>query len=131
MIPPGPFTVNRERLATILQEHHQKILDDWFAILRQKWTGQGERKLSNLKQKFDDQPDPFAFLMGNAEPPPINIDCATSQEYSVLDLFDATVSLEDAILNVLHEPQISGDERDQLGSMVREQILSQDEGTPP
>ena len=124
MTSPGRSDVHRDRLATILQQNRKKILENWFSILRQKWTGQAESKLSILEQKIAVQEDLFSLLIGDARHSLINLDCASSQKYSVLDLFDEAVSLENAILSLFHGTHIPRDERKLLNSIVHEQILA-------
>jgi PAS domain S-box-containing protein len=130
---PGLFEVNPERLTIILEQHHQVINENWVSAMRQKWTGWAERKLSCFEQKIADDQDLFSVLRacsGKTEAyyqhiaPLINLDLITSQEYSILDLFDEAVSLKDSILKLLHKLKISEDERERLIFVMHEQIFA-------
>ena len=133
MTPTGLFKVDPERLVGILEQHRQEISQNWLSALQQKWAGPAQRKLTLLKQKIADHQDLLAMLLacsGETEAyyrsicSFINLDVITSQEYSVLDVFDEAVSLEDSILNLFQGLQISEDECEQLNGVVRQQILA-------
>lgn len=129
----GLSELNPERLTNIFEQYHQEIYENWRSAMRQKWTGWAEKKLSFLEQKIAGHQDFLSLLRvcsGKTEAyyqniiSLINLDWITSQDYSVLDVFDEIVSLEDSILNLLQDLKISGDERKQLNLMVHKQILT-------
>jgi PAS domain S-box-containing protein len=133
MNPLGFSEPTPERLADILEQHHQKIYEHWLAAMQQKWPGPAERKLSFLKQKIADRQDLFSILRecsGKTEAyyqhiaPFLNLDCITSQEYSILDVFEEVVELRDTILHLLSQLGISPEEREQLNSLVHGQMYA-------
>ncbi|MFA4902729.1 MAG: PAS domain-containing protein [Desulfobaccales bacterium] len=130
---PTRHWVNPERLVGLLEKHREKIYQNCFSGLRQKWADQAQRKLSLLEQKIADHKDLFSILLDCSAKTEayyhhicslINLDSIISQEYSVVDVFDEAASLEDSIFDLFQELQISNDEREHLKLGVSEQILA-------
>ncbi|MEJ2671159.1 MAG: PAS domain S-box protein, partial [Deltaproteobacteria bacterium] len=134
MTPPSPVRIDPEILVKVLEQHREKIYQNWFTALRQEWTGEAQKKkkLSFFEQKIADGQDLLSLLLAYSGKTEAyyqyicsftNLEFINSPKYSVLDVFDEAAALEDSILNLFQDLQFSEDERQSLSLMVHKEIL--------